>query len=123
MSRRIPTAALALAALAACATTPAGPPPFDPVGSYTYSADLDGQILRGTMTVQQGEDGYTGSVMSDMFPPLPVLSVEVEEQTITITVAGPEGYLTIAGTIAGTTIEGTWAMGEGTGTFTATKTG
>ena len=123
MSTRILTTLLATATLAACATAPPGPPPFDPVGSYTYSADLDGQTIRGTMTVERREDGYTGSVMSDMFPPLAILSVEVEGQDITITVAGPEGYLTVAGTIADATIEGTWAMGEGSGTFTATKTG
>lgn len=123
MSRRLLTGLLAAAALSACATAPPGPPPFDPVGSYTYAADVNGQILPGTMTIERGDDGYTGSIMSDAFPPLDVLSVEVEDQVVTIQVAGPEGPLTIAGTVSGDTIEGTWAMGEGTGTFTATKSG
>ena len=123
MSRRFLTGLLAAAALAACATAPAGPPPFDPVGSYTYAADVNGQIIPGTMTVERGDDGYTGSVASDMFPPLSILSVEVDGQTVTIEVAGPEGQLLIAGTVSGDTIEGTWAMGEGSGTFTATKSG
>ena len=123
MLKRLATGFLAATALAACATAPAGPPPFDPVGSYTYAADVNGQIIPGTMTIELGDDGYTGSIRSDAFPPLDVLSVDVEDQTITIHVAGPEGPLTITGTISGATIEGTWAMGEGTGSFTATKTG
>ena len=123
MNGRLLSGMLATAALAACATAPAGPPPFDPVGSYTYAADVDGQNFPGTLTIEQGEDGYTGSVMSDMFPPLPILSVVVEDQTITIEVTGPEGLLTIVGTALENTIEGTWAMGEGSGAFTATKTG
>ena len=123
MRKRLATGFLAATALAACATAPAGPPPFDPLGSYTYAADVNGQIIPGTMTIELGDDGYTGSIRSDAFPPLDVLSLDVEDQTITIHVAGPEGPLTIAGTISGATIEGTWAMGEGTGSFTATKTG
>ena len=123
MSRRLATGFLAATAVAACATAPAGPPPFDPVGSYTYAAGVNEQILPGTMTIQRGDDGYTGSVTSDAFPPLAILSVEVEDQTVTIEVAGPEGRLLIVGTVSGDTIEGTWAMGEGTGTFTATKSG
>lgn len=122
MSRRLLCGLLA-ASLAGCATAPPGPPPFDPVGSYNYVADVDGQDFPGTMMITRDEDGYGGSVMSDAFPPLPILSVEVEDQTVTIEVTGPEGLLTIVGTVAENTIEGTWAMGEGSGTFTATKTG
>lgn len=123
MSKRLATGFLAAAALAACATAPSGPPPFDPAGSYTYVANVDGQDFPGTMTIEMGQDGYTGSVMSDAFPPLPVLSVEVDGQTVTIEVTGPEGLLTIAGTVVDNMIDGTWVMGQGSGSFTATKTG
>lgn len=123
MSRRLLSGLLGATALAACATAPAGPPPFDPVGSYTYVADVNGQDFPGTMTIEQDGDGYTGSIMSDAFPPLPILSVEVADQTVTIQATGPEGPLTITGMVIESTIEGTWAMGEGSGSFTAAKTG
>lgn len=123
MSRRLLTGLFAAAALAACATAPTGPPPFDPVGTYSYAADVDGQNFPGTMSIEMGEGGYTGSVMSDAFPPLPIQSVEVDGQTVTILVSGPEGPLTIVGTVIENVIEGTWEMGEGSGSFTATKSG
>ena len=123
MSTRLLTGLFAAAALAACATAPAGPPPFDPVGTYNYAADVDGQNFPGTMSIEMGEGGYTGSVMSDAFPPLPIQSVEVDGQTVTILVSGPEGPLTIVGTVIENVIEGTWEMGEGSGSFTATKSG
>ena len=123
MSIRFVTGLLAAAALAACATAPAGPPPFDPVGIYTCAADVNGQILPGMMTINRGDDGYTGLFTSDVLPPIAILSVVVDGQTVTIEAAGPEGQLLITGTVSGNTIEGTWAMGEGTGSFTATKSG
>ncbi len=56
----VATAVLAFASVAiasACATTPSGPPPFDPVGSYEYTAYFEGQPLPGTMTITEGEEG------------------------------------------------------------------
>ena len=76
----IAKAALALAALAtalACATTPAGPPPFDPVGSFEYTAYVEGQPLSGTMTIEEVADGYEGTILSAAFPPIPITSVTV----------------------------------------------
>lgn len=128
---RIPTpavakAALALAALAAafaCATTPAGPPPFDPVGSFEYTAYVEGQPLSGTMTIEEAEEGYEGTILSAAFPPIPITSVTVEGQAGTIEAVGPGGPLLIEFTATDDLIQGTWAMGEEGGDFTATRTG
>ena len=123
MTKRLVTGILASVAVAACATAPPGPPPFDPAGSYQYAADVNGQTFPGTMNITEGDDGYTGSIASDMFPTISITSVEVMDQTITIVAAGPDGTLTIRGTVSGEAIEGTWAMGDGGGSFTATRSG
>lgn len=121
MTRSILTAIAAAAFTAACATVPAGPPPFDPIGSYTYTAHMEGQPLPGTMTIAQGEDGYEGTIRSDVFPPISITSVVVEGQTGVIEAAGPAGLIVIEFVATEAMIEGTWAMGEEGGGFSATR--
>ncbi len=121
MTRSILTALAAATAAAACATTPAGPPPFDPIGSYSYTAVMEGQPLPGTMTITEGENGYEGTIRSDMFPPIAITSVVVEGQTGMIEAAGPAGPIVIEFVATEAMIEGTWAMGEEGGSFTATR--
>ena len=116
-------ALLALAAASACATTPAGPPPFDPVGSYDYTAYFEGQPLSGTMTIEEGEEGYEGTILSAAFPPIPIMSVTVEGQAGTIEAVGPGGPLLVDFTATDDAIQGTWSMGVQGGEFTATRTG
>lgn len=114
---------LAATTLAACASGPSGPPPYDPVGTYDFTAMAEGQTITGTMTIEEAEDGYTGILraVSIPMPPGPINAVEVVDQTVTIHAEGPEGPLVIALTVMETGLEGTWAMGDGTGTFTAIR--
>ena len=112
-----------LIAASACATTPAGPPPFDPAGSYEYTAYLEGQPLSGTMTIEEVEEGYEGTVLSAAFPPIPITSVTVEGQAGTIEAVGPGGPLFVEFTVVDGVMQGMWTMGEQSGQFTATRTG
>jgi len=123
MNTRPLTAVLALTLAAACATGPSGPAPFDPVGTYDFTADLAGEALTGTMIIEATGDGYTGELATPMLPipPAPINSVQVVDQTVTIEADGPEGLLVIELVVSDTGLEGTWAMGEGTGIFTATR--
>ena len=125
MTTRFPTVILAATTLAACASGPSGPPPFDPVGTYEFTAVANGQSITGTMTIEEGEDGYTGVIrnVTMPLPPAPITSVQVIDQLLTIQAAGPEGPLLIELAITDTGLEGTWAMGDGSGGFTAIKTG
>ena len=123
MTRLLLTSTLAATILTACASGPSGPPPFDPVGSYQYTADVDGQAVPGSLTIEEAEDGYTGLIHSDMFPPIPINSVTVVEQVVTIEAAGPNGPLLIEFLVADGVLDGTWAMGEQGGTFSATRSG
>ena len=121
--RHFPTAALLAITLAACASGPSGPPPYDPAGAWEFTAMAEGQTIIGTMTIEAAEEGYTGVLRSETLPmpPAPINAVEVVDQTVTILADGPEGPLTIAPTVTETGLDGTWAMGDGTGSFTATR--
>ena len=71
------------------------------------------------------EDGYTGVIrnVTMPLPPASITSVQVIDQLLTIQAAGPEGPLLIELAITNTGLEGTWAMGDGSGGITAIKTG
>ncbi len=123
MTSRHLTTILAATTLAACASGPSGPPPYDPAGTFEFTAVVEGQSITGTMTIEADAEGYTGILRaaSVPMPPAPISAVEVVDQTVTIHADGPEGPLIIALTVTETGLEGTWAMGEGTGTFSATR--
>ncbi len=123
MNKRRLTGILTATLVAACATGPSGPPPFDPVGTYDFTADLAGEDLTGTMIIEATEDGYTGELSTPMIPipPAPINSVEVVDRTVTIEADGPEGLLLIELMVTETALEGTWVMGEGSGVFRATR--
>lgn len=122
-SRRAIVALLLLPlAAAACASRPSGPPPFDPVGSYQYSAGVEGMTMSGTMTIEGAEGAYSGSLRSEMFPAVPINSVVVVGQAVTIEASGPQGPLTLEFVVTDDALMGTWAMGGMTGSFTGTKT-
>ena len=123
MNKRRLTAVLTSVLAAACATGPSGPPPFDPVGTYDFATSMDGEDITGTMIIEATGDGYTGELSTPMLPipPAPINSVEVVDQTVTIEADGPEGLLLIELVVTDTALEGTWAMGEGSGVFTATR--
>lgn len=65
-SRVIASAMLVL--LAACSRGPPPEPPvpvFDPAGLWSFSVEVDGQLLEGTMRISGSEaEGYRGSFSS-----------------------------------------------------------
>ena len=93
------------------------------MGTYEFTAVAEGQTITGTMTIEADEEGYSGILRATTvpMPPAPIASVEVVDQTVTILADGPEGPLTIALTATETGLDGTWAMGDATGTFTAVR--
>lgn len=119
--RRLTTLPIALL-LAGCASAPQGPPPFDPAGTYAYSASVEGMAISGTMTIDGADGAYGGQLLSDMAPPIPINSVVVDGQAVTIEASGPQGPLTIQVTASGSSVEGTWTMAGMNGSFSGTKT-
>ena len=120
MSRRALFALFPVLA-AACASGPSGPPPFDPVGTYSYSAGMDGMTMSGTMAIEGTEGAYSGSLQSEMGA-VPITSVVVMGQAVTIEGSGPQGPLTLEFVVTDGAFMGTWAMGGMGGSFTGSKT-
>ena len=121
MTRRVRPALITAAPAVSCATGPSGPPPFDPLGTWSYSAEVDGQIIPGSMTIEAAGEGYTGQITSDFFPPIPINAVTVVDQAVTIEASGPDGPLLIELVAVEAALDGTWAMSEQSGTFAATR--
>lgn len=113
---------LVLPTLSGCASTPKGPPPFDPAGSYSYQAEAQGQRVGGQMTISGLEGSYSGQITSDMLPPISITSVEVVDNLVTVIAAGPEGELYIQMTMDGAAFTGSWSMGGMGGSFEGRKT-
>jgi len=80
-----------------------------PSGDVTVVADLRAEkgTLTGTIEYGQGPAMITGSTISG------------DRVTLTIDAGGTPG--TITGTVKGDRIEGTWVLGEESGTYTLTK--
>ncbi len=106
----------------ACASAPSGPPPFDPVGTYEYSAAVEGMTATGSMTIEGSPGAYRGTITSHMFPTLRIRSVTVTEQVVTIAASGPEGPLTLEFTMTDGTFDGSWTLADMSGRFSGTKT-
>ena len=71
MLKRLTLAFVLPLLLSACASgpppEPPPPPPLDPTGTYDFTVDADGMSINGVLMIRgSAEDGYTGSIDSDM---------------------------------------------------------
>lgn len=96
--------ALAASLLIACARTPnpatepapsaaAQPaaPAFDPVGTFSFAADVEGTTRGGTLEIRRNDQGsLVGTVHSDEGS-VPLDAVAVEGRTMRVTFAMPDG--------------------------------
>lgn len=84
----------------------------NPVGSYVVNLTAQGNLMALTAKIEKKTDGgYTGSVMSDAFPPMPINSVKVSGAKITITVTAPDGSEAVINMeLKGDDISGDWSM-------------
>lgn len=109
--------------LTACASVNHGPPPFDPVGTYSYIAEVEGiGDLSGTISIEGSEGAYEGQITNEMGPALAISEVTVAGQNVTISADGPDGPLTIVFLVTDNALSGSWAMGPMGGNFSGTKT-
>ena len=145
MTRTLALSAAALA-LAACATAPrtdtnsapqpaaqpaqvASPPTtstagaFDPVGSYTFSVNTQGNVINGTMNLRKGPDGKLGGEMTSDQGSLTFTWVTVEGQRMTASGVldnGPE--LVFVFDFVGDDFSGTLsAEGQNVGTISGSR--
>jgi len=101
---------------AACASAPAGPRPVDPVGTFDFTTSMDGTAIEGTITIQRAQNGYTGSLTTNVTEPIPVSSVVVEGQKVTVVANAPDGPVTMVFTFTGNDFTGNWTYANMSGT-------
>lgn len=114
-----------LLVLAACASSsnsapaaPAVPPPVNPEGYYEFATDIEGQLVTGSIEIRQGQGGgYTGVLSTTATEPVPVSSVAVNGQQLTVTSSTPDGPATLVLTFTGDTFTGSWTYAGMSGTM------
>ena len=119
------TKTLALCLLAgACASaqvTPDAPAAMDPVGAYDFTTTVEGTVVSGTITITQGTNGYGGSISTDATETIPVRSVAVEGQKLTVLADSPDGPVTFTMTMDGDAFVGTWSYAGMSGAHTGKR--
>jgi hypothetical protein len=121
--------------LAACASSPSPAPapapvvivapkpaPLDPAGSYEFTTVVDGQTVTGTMDIAGTPGAYTGKILTNLFPEIPIVGAAVEGNAINVRASMPDGELAIHMVFeAGPDFKGNWALGGDTGDFNGKK--
>jgi hypothetical protein len=102
----------------AAATAPASGA-FDPVGTYDFSVDIQGQRIGGTMAITKAQDGTLGGEMYSDQGALTFNSVTVEGRTMTASGALPNGGPSVVFVMefAGDDFAGTFSVEGASGTI------
>jgi hypothetical protein len=93
-----PAATPAVPATPAPAPAPAGA--IDLAGEWTWSLDIGGQAVSGTMTLTRSGASYGGSVVPEGMQPGNVRSVVISGERATITIEAPEGEAIVEATVS-----------------------
>ena len=92
------------------------PAPFDPSGKWTLGLTAQGQSMEVVMELAKLPDGtWTGTMTSQVFPPIPLAKVTLTGKQLIATFAvptGDTGSMTL--NFDGDIVEGEWSMpGDG----------
>jgi hypothetical protein len=112
--------AVVLSVPAACATHGAAGDGSLAVGShegvYEFRAETEGMPpLTGAITVRRGSDGYTGTITTEVFPPIPLVSVREQDGLVTLVGRTDEGDVTFRIRFTGASFTGEWNTSDGSG--------
>lgn len=97
------------------------PPRLDPAGAYEFSTVVNGQATTGTMEMTGTPGAYTGKILTNMFPEIPIVSAVVEGDAINVKANMPDGELLIHMVFTGRDFKGNWMLGGQTGEFNGKK--
>lgn len=123
--KKVLGAGASMLVLAACASAsssapaaPAVPPPVDPVGYFEFATDVEGQLVTGSIEIRQAQNGgYAGVLSTTATEPVPVASVSVDGQQLTVVSSTPDGPATLVLTFTGDTFTGSWTYAGMSGTM------
>jgi hypothetical protein len=85
-------------------------------GVYEFRAETEGMpALTGAITVRRGNDGYTGAITTEVFPPIPLVSVSEQDGLVTLVGRTDEGEVTFRIRFSGASFTGEWNTSDGLG--------
>lgn len=125
MNRRSALAFLGVVLTAACARSAevrsATPTTVDPVGSFDFTATVDGAPIAGRITIRRDGDAYTGTVGSEATGEADIHAVSVEGMTVRIgaTLDSPVELVLQFTNLA--EFGGTWSYGGMSGPLTGMR--
>ena len=104
--------------------TPAPTPaPTSAAGLYDFTTVVQGDQVTGTITIVADGDRYSGTIATSATPEIPICSVTMEGQVITVTATSPDGEVVMQLTMQGQEFTGTWSYAGQSGTMTGRKRG
>ena len=107
--------------VAACSSGPPAPPPFTPAGVFDVSIDVMGTQMAGSMTIEEMDGAYTGSLET---PQGTVALTDFALDGMEVTCTGTAGQFTIELTLTfeGDGFTGAMDLGDiGAGTISGVK--
>ena len=127
MKRNAIAMGVSLLFLAACSSNPApaapaAPAPVNPAGYFEFSTELEGQWVTGGIEIRTVDGGgHTGVLTTSATEPVPVRSVVVEGQKMTVTCDTPDGPVVMILTFTGDAFTGPWTYAGMGGTATGKR--
>lgn len=95
---------------------------LDPVGSYSFNTEINGQPVTGTFVIRAASGGYAGSITAHGQGEFPVTSVKVEGMSLTMLFDTPNGTGTAKLQFSGAEFVGGWELGGTTGPMNGKRT-
>ena len=101
--------------ITACASAPRAPA-FDPVGTYDFSADVQGTAMAGTLQLRRTDQGLTGSFSTPASGEISLESVTTEGRKLMLKARLPDGEVTMNLDFAADyRFTGDWSLSAGMG--------
>lgn len=121
-SSQQPAPTTATATTVPAAATPAPTPAaVDPVGAYEFTTVANGQSVTGTLYITGTPGAYTGRIVTNQFPEIPVTGASVTGQAVDVKASMPDGELAIHFVMNGMNFTGNWTLGADSGEFNGKK--
>lgn len=116
------TLVTALAAALACSSGPGVPAPLrSPAGLYDFTTEVEGQAVTGTVEITGTEGSYAGWVRTTITEPIPITSVTIKTDTMTVVAQSPDAPVTMIFTFQGNDFVADWEYAGQTGVARGSK--
>ena len=116
-----PQPAVAAAPPASPAPAPTPPSAASAAGVYDFRTSVQGMEVTGVVTVTMTNGTAGGTISTSATPDVPIRSVTVDGQTVTVSADSPDGDVTLAFVMSGQDFTGTWWYGGQSGSLSGRK--